>query len=96
MRCGFDRIMTTHVGSLPRPNELVELYRDDAPDNTLLPRLRSAVAWCGGKPSAASTFSTTAVKALVTAGCSKRYHRWRGASIFFKTKPPSERGGAAV
>jgi 5-methyltetrahydropteroyltriglutamate--homocysteine methyltransferase len=38
------RILTTHVGSLPRPNDLVELYRDDAPDGTLLPRLKSAIA----------------------------------------------------
>ena len=35
-------IFTTHVGSLPRPSDLVELYRDDAPDSRLQPRLRSA------------------------------------------------------
>jgi 5-methyltetrahydropteroyltriglutamate--homocysteine methyltransferase len=28
---------------LPRPNDLVELYRDNAPDEKLLPRLRSAI-----------------------------------------------------
>jgi 5-methyltetrahydropteroyltriglutamate--homocysteine methyltransferase len=39
-----DRILTTHVGSLPRPNDLLELYRDDAPDSKLQPRLRSAIA----------------------------------------------------
>jgi methionine synthase II (cobalamin-independent) len=39
-----DRILTTHVGSLPRPNHLVELYRDNTPDGKLLPRLRSAIA----------------------------------------------------
>jgi 5-methyltetrahydropteroyltriglutamate--homocysteine methyltransferase len=44
MKRSVDRVMTTHVGSLPRPSDLVELYRDDAPDNKLLPRLRSAVA----------------------------------------------------
>jgi 5-methyltetrahydropteroyltriglutamate--homocysteine methyltransferase len=38
-----DRILTTHVGSLPRPDDLVELYRDNAPDDRLLPRLRSAI-----------------------------------------------------
>jgi 5-methyltetrahydropteroyltriglutamate--homocysteine methyltransferase len=38
------RILTTHVGSLPRPNDLLELYRDDAPDSTLQPRLTSAIA----------------------------------------------------
>ena len=44
MKRSVDRILTTHVGSLPRPNDLVELYRDDAPDDTLQPRLRSAIA----------------------------------------------------
>jgi 5-methyltetrahydropteroyltriglutamate--homocysteine methyltransferase len=39
-----DRILTTHVGSLPRPKGLVELYGENALDNRLLPRLRSAVA----------------------------------------------------
>jgi hypothetical protein len=43
MKRSVDRIMTTHVGSLPRPSDLVELYGDDATDNKLLPRLRSAV-----------------------------------------------------
>jgi hypothetical protein len=38
-----ERILTTHVGSLPRPNDLVDLYRDDAPDSKLLPRLQSAI-----------------------------------------------------
>jgi 5-methyltetrahydropteroyltriglutamate--homocysteine methyltransferase len=44
MKRSTDGILTTHVGSLPRPDDLVELYRDDAPDQTLLPRLRSAIA----------------------------------------------------
>jgi 5-methyltetrahydropteroyltriglutamate--homocysteine methyltransferase len=44
MKRSIDRILTTHVGSLPRPNDLVELYREDAPDGKLLPRLQSAVA----------------------------------------------------
>jgi methionine synthase II (cobalamin-independent) len=30
MKRSVDRILTTHVGSLPRPDDLVELYRDDA------------------------------------------------------------------
>jgi 5-methyltetrahydropteroyltriglutamate--homocysteine methyltransferase len=38
------RILTTHMGSLPRPSDLVELYRDDAVDRKLLPRLKSAIA----------------------------------------------------
>ena len=44
MKRSVSRILTTHVGSLPRPNDLLELYRDDAPDSTLLPRLRSAIS----------------------------------------------------
>src|SRR3981189_3075887 len=44
MKRSIDRILTTHVGSLPRPNDLVELYRDNTPDDTLQPRLRSAIA----------------------------------------------------
>jgi len=44
VRRSLDRILTTHVGSLPRPNDLVELYRNDAPESQLLPRLRSAIA----------------------------------------------------
>jgi len=44
MKRSVDRILTTHVGSLPRPDDLVELYRSDAPDSVLAPRLRSAIA----------------------------------------------------
>jgi 5-methyltetrahydropteroyltriglutamate--homocysteine methyltransferase len=44
MKRSVDRILTTHVGSLPRPDDLVELYRDNAPDDRLLPRLRTAIA----------------------------------------------------
>ena len=44
MKRSVDRILTTHVGSLPRPDDLMELYRDDAPDDKLQPRLRSAIA----------------------------------------------------
>ena len=44
MKRSTDRILTTHVGSLPRPNDLVGLYRDNAPDAELQPRLRSAIA----------------------------------------------------
>jgi 5-methyltetrahydropteroyltriglutamate--homocysteine methyltransferase len=40
----LDRILTTHAGSLPRPNDLVELYRNDAPESQLQPRLRSSIA----------------------------------------------------
>jgi 5-methyltetrahydropteroyltriglutamate--homocysteine methyltransferase len=39
-----DRILTTHVGSLPRPDDLMELYRANAPDSKLQPRLQSAIA----------------------------------------------------
>ena len=44
MKRSSDRILVTHVGSLPRPDDLIGLYRDDAPDDTLQPRLRSALA----------------------------------------------------
>ncbi|MBO0838780.1 MAG: hypothetical protein J2P28_25140, partial [Actinobacteria bacterium] len=44
MKRSETRILTTHVGSLPRPTDLIELYGRDAPDAELLPRLRSAVA----------------------------------------------------
>src|SRR5436305_1509482 len=43
MKNSADRIRTTHVGSLPRPNDLIDLYAKDAPDEILLPKLRSAV-----------------------------------------------------
>ncbi len=44
MKRSTARILTTHVGSLPRPDDLVALYRDDASDQKLLPHLRSAIA----------------------------------------------------
>ena len=44
MKRSENRILTTHVGSLPRPKDLIELYQQDAPDVALLPRLKSAVA----------------------------------------------------
>jgi 5-methyltetrahydropteroyltriglutamate--homocysteine methyltransferase len=40
----INRILTTHAGSLPRPEDLMELYREDASDTKLLPRLQSAIA----------------------------------------------------
>ena len=43
MKRSTDRILTTHAGSLPRPADLIDLYRNDAADDELLPRLRSAV-----------------------------------------------------
>ena len=47
MKRSIDRILTTHVGSLPRPNDLIELYRDDAPDDKLQPRLTIGGCRCG-------------------------------------------------
>jgi len=38
-----NRILTTHAGSLPRPEDLMEFYRENAPDSKLLPRLQSAI-----------------------------------------------------
>jgi 5-methyltetrahydropteroyltriglutamate--homocysteine methyltransferase len=44
MKQSRDRILATHVGSLTRPDELIALYRDNAPDEQLLPALKSSVA----------------------------------------------------
>jgi 5-methyltetrahydropteroyltriglutamate--homocysteine methyltransferase len=44
MKRTVDRILTTHVGSLPRPTDLIQLYRDQAPPDQLESRLTSAVA----------------------------------------------------
>lgn len=44
MKQSTNRILTTHVGSLPRPADLIQLYRDQAPPDTLGPRLETAVA----------------------------------------------------
>jgi 5-methyltetrahydropteroyltriglutamate--homocysteine methyltransferase len=43
MRQSTERILTTHVGSLPRPDDLMALYRTDAPEAMLQPRLRAAI-----------------------------------------------------
>jgi 5-methyltetrahydropteroyltriglutamate--homocysteine methyltransferase len=44
MKRSTDRIITTHAGSLTRPDDLIDLYKSAAPAATLEPRLRSAVA----------------------------------------------------
>lgn len=44
MKQSTSRILTTHVGSLPRPADLMELYRNQAPLEQLEARLASAVA----------------------------------------------------
>jgi len=44
MKRSTNRILTTHVGSLPRPADLIEMYRGEAPGDQLSPRLTSAVA----------------------------------------------------
>jgi 5-methyltetrahydropteroyltriglutamate--homocysteine methyltransferase len=44
MKSSSDRILTTHVGSLPRPTDLIALYRDAAPAPKLEARLTRAVA----------------------------------------------------
>jgi 5-methyltetrahydropteroyltriglutamate--homocysteine methyltransferase len=43
MKRSTERILTTHVGSLPRPDDLMALYRGNAPDDKLQPQLRAAV-----------------------------------------------------
>jgi 5-methyltetrahydropteroyltriglutamate--homocysteine methyltransferase len=49
MKSSQDRILITHVGSLPRPDDLIALYGQDAPDAKLLPALTAAVADVVGK-----------------------------------------------
>lgn len=44
MKQSTNRILTTHVGSLPRPADLIEMYREQAPAAKLESRLTSAVA----------------------------------------------------
>ena len=44
MKRSTDRILTTHVGSLSRPADLIEMYREGAAAVKLEPRLTSAVA----------------------------------------------------
>jgi len=44
MKQSTNRILTTHVGSLPRPADLMEIYREQAPAEKLELRLTSAVA----------------------------------------------------
>ena len=43
MKESTNRILTTHAGSLPRPADLIELYRENAPAEKLEPRLTGAV-----------------------------------------------------
>ncbi len=43
MKRSTEHILTTHVGSLPRPDDLMALYRDNASDDTLQPHLRAAI-----------------------------------------------------
>ena len=44
MKRSTHRILTTHVGSLPRPADLMALYLEQAPAEKLEPRLANAVA----------------------------------------------------
>jgi len=43
MKRSTQRILTTHVGSLPRPDDLMRLYAANASDDRLWPRLHAAV-----------------------------------------------------
>src|SRR4051812_42019077 len=43
MKRSVERILTTHVGSLTRPDDLMALHAANAPDEKLQPRLRAAV-----------------------------------------------------
>ncbi len=44
MKYGTERILTTHAGSLPRPDDLIEMFQTDTPADLLGARLKSAVA----------------------------------------------------
>jgi 5-methyltetrahydropteroyltriglutamate--homocysteine methyltransferase len=44
MKSSKDRILTTHVGSLPRPDDLMALYAANTVDDKLQPRLREATS----------------------------------------------------
>ena len=44
MKRSTNRILTTHVGSLPRPADLMAMYRDQAPAEKLESSLAGAVA----------------------------------------------------
>jgi 5-methyltetrahydropteroyltriglutamate--homocysteine methyltransferase len=49
MKRSDGRIITTHVGSLPRPAGLIELFSQDAKDDVLLPQITRAVGDVVGK-----------------------------------------------
>jgi 5-methyltetrahydropteroyltriglutamate--homocysteine methyltransferase len=53
MKRSSERILTTHAGSLPRPSDLIEMYRSDASDAVVAPRLTKAVAEVVGQQIAA-------------------------------------------
>ena len=44
MKRSTDRILTTHAGSLPRPEDLIAAYRDGESPDAFAPHLRKAVA----------------------------------------------------
>ena len=44
MKRSEDRILTTHAGSLPRPDDLIAAYRDHESPDAFAPHLRKAVA----------------------------------------------------
>jgi 5-methyltetrahydropteroyltriglutamate--homocysteine methyltransferase len=44
MQRGVNRILTTHAGSLPRPNHLIDIYREHGSPTTLEACLKSSVA----------------------------------------------------
>ena len=44
MKRSDQRILTTHVDSLPRPDDLMALYAAETPEEKLQPRLCAAVS----------------------------------------------------
>src|SRR5215472_16582195 len=53
MKRSTNRILTTHAGSLARPVDLITMYREQAPAESLEDRLRKAVAEVVEKQAAA-------------------------------------------
>jgi methionine synthase II (cobalamin-independent) len=58
MKQSTNHILTTHVGSLPRPADLLDLYRNQAPAEQLKPRLAGGISAISRRRSQAGTWKT--------------------------------------
>ena len=90
MKRSDDRILTTHVGSLPRPSDLIELYRDRCAgrDAAAAPEIRDRRGRAAAAPTSASTSSTTANSAR---RCARRRLR---RVVVLRLRPPGRLRGA--